>query len=159
LPNESVLFVLTQNTFTRPASMKPEIVVDDAGALVLPLVAAGRRERDHRRAVVAEDDDAHLAAEPGRDTRSALRGCMRIEPQLGEEIAALADDLVVVDPDVAAACQDVDVRLRLPRRAGLAAVGIAEREVTPGTFSSCSRMPIISSARGWCRSAARRRGR
>ena len=37
---------------------------DDPLALVLPLVAAGRRKGDHRRPVVAVDDNAHLAAEP-----------------------------------------------------------------------------------------------
>ena len=64
LPNESLLLVLTQKTLTRPASMASGHRADDALALVLPFVAARRRKRDHRRAVVAVDDDAHLAAEP-----------------------------------------------------------------------------------------------
>src|SRR5262245_66094204 len=46
-----------------------------------------------------------------------------------EHIAAVANDLLVVDPDVARAGEDVDVRARLPGRAGLAAVRIAERDV------------------------------
>src|SRR5215831_11627217 len=54
---------------------------------------------------------------------------MPLQPQLRQKIASLADHLVVVDPHVAAAREDVDVRLRLPRRARLAAVGIAEREM------------------------------
>ena len=45
------------------------------------------------------------------------------------QIPALADHLRVVDPDVAVARQDVDVRARFPVGAGLAAVGVAEREV------------------------------
>ena len=63
LPNESLLLVLTQKTLTRPASIGPGDRVDHALALVLPFVAAGRRKGDHGRAVVAEDDDAHLASE------------------------------------------------------------------------------------------------
>src|SRR6185503_526675 len=36
---------------------------DDALALVLPLVATGRRKSDHRRAVVPVDDHTHVAAQ------------------------------------------------------------------------------------------------
>ena len=47
---------------------------------------------------------------------------------------AFGDDLVVVDPDVAVAGEDVDVRFGFPVGVGLAAVGIAESDVDAGKF-------------------------
>ena len=47
---------------------------DQALALVFPLVAAAGGKRDHRRAPVAVDDDAHVAAEAMRIPGMTLRG-------------------------------------------------------------------------------------
>src|SRR2546421_9696283 len=51
-----------------------------------------------------------------------------------ETIAALLDDLIVIDPHVAAAGEHVDVRARLPIGVRLAAVGIAKSEMHAGEF-------------------------
>src|SRR5262249_23220731 len=52
-----------------------------------------------------------------------------MEAEAAHDVPAASDYLFVVDPDVAAAREDVDVRARFPWRAGLAAVRIAEGEV------------------------------
>ena len=51
-----------------------------------------------------------------------------------ELVVAFFDDLVVVDPNVALAGEDVNVRFGSPIGVGLAAVGISECEVHAGKF-------------------------
>ena len=54
--------------------------------------------------------------------------------EVAELVAAFFDDLVVIDPDVALAGKHVHVRRGFPVGVGLAAVGIAEREVHAREF-------------------------
>ena len=51
---------------------------------------------------------------------------------LVDQELSVAHDLAVVDPDVEARADDVDVRRRVPVGAGVRAVGIAERDVDAG---------------------------
>src|SRR5438270_4673042 len=54
------------------------------------------------------------------------------ESKPAHEITAARNDLLVVDPHVAAAREDVDVGARFPGRAGLAAEGSAKGEMDAG---------------------------
>src|SRR4051812_16415811 len=54
------------------------------------------------------------------------------ETQAAQDVLAALYHLFTIDPDVAGAGEDIDVRARFPRGAGLAAVGIAEGEVDAG---------------------------
>src|SRR5713226_1939791 len=54
------------------------------------------------------------------------------EAEVVELVAAFGDDLVLVDPDVAVAGEDVDVGAGFPVGVGLAAVGVAEGDVHAG---------------------------
>src|SRR5271154_3988151 len=67
----------------------------------------------------------------------ARTGCLDMrsgEAEVVELVAAFFDDLVVVDPDVALAGEDIDVGSGFPVGVGLAAVGIAEGEGHAGEF-------------------------
>src|ERR1700716_2867744 len=55
-----------------------------------------------------------------------------LQSETAHDVTAACDDLLIVDPDVAAAREHVDVRARFPRRAGLAPVRVAEGEVDAG---------------------------
>src|SRR5216684_5006799 len=57
-----------------------------------------------------------------------------LEAEVVELVAAFGDDLVLVDPDVAVAGEDVDVGAGFPVGVGLAAVGVAEGDVHAGEF-------------------------
>src|SRR5690242_2281071 len=72
-----------------------------------------------------ENYSGGLMKKPGKDSS---------EPEMFEAVAALLDDLVVVDPDVAIAGEYVDVRARLPIGVCLAAVRIAKSEMYAGEF-------------------------
>ena len=99
-------------------------------------LGAARRPR----LAVLEGSDARVSvALVGRSAMAVARVVESIE-----QILTLGDHLLVVYPDVAPARQDVDVRARRPVRVRLASVGSPNAICTPGTFSSCSRIPIIS---------------
>ena len=51
-----------------------------------------------------------------------------------ELVVAFGYDLVVVDPDVAVAGEDVDVRFGFPVGVSLAAVGVAKGDMDAGKF-------------------------
>src|ERR1700736_4911199 len=72
-------------------------------------------------------------AEALRTPRSAERKPY-LEAEVVELVAAFGDDLVLVDPDVAVAGEDVDVGARFPVGMGLVAVGIAEGDVDAREF-------------------------
>src|SRR5947209_2104066 len=57
-----------------------------------------------------------------------------IDTEAAHDVPAASYHLLVVDPHVARTREDVDMRARFPRRAGLAAVRIAECEVDAGNF-------------------------
>ena len=56
------------------------------------------------------------------------------EAEVVQLVVAFGDDLIVVDPDVAVAGEDIDVGSGFPVGVGLAAVGIAEGNVDAGEF-------------------------
>ena len=58
--------MLTQNTLTRPASMRSAIAPIRPCRSYSPSSPPLVGKRDHRRAPVAVDDDAHVAAEAMR---------------------------------------------------------------------------------------------
>ena len=72
----------------------------------------------------------------------------------------VSHDLLVVHPDVEVRADDVDVRRRIPVGAGVRAVGVAEGDVDAGELLVLQDVADdVASARCWCRSRTRRRGR
>ncbi len=87
-----------------------------------------------------------------------VKRCRRWEG-IKQECSA-AHDLPAVDPDIEFAAHDVDVRRRIPVRAGVRAVGIAERDVDAGNLFVLQNVADhVAHRRCWCRWRIRPRGR